>query len=414
VTLEEAIRLALERSPELAVARSGEGVSRAALEVARTYPYNPEWEVDYRPYTRSSTGESTEELVATSILAEVELGRQGRHRARAGAAEVERTRFKISESEGLVVAETERRFFAALYRRQLQEVEESLAGLKAELRGVVERRFQAGLATSTELALSRLEAGSARQDAALARAKLEAALLAFRSGLAAPPSAALEPAGDLLTLDWLPFGIGPPTEPGAPAAGQPALEAALSARPDLRAAEAASETARARRDLASSSRIPNVKVGPIYEKDEAGTTFVGVITKVPLPVLNSGGPLMRQRQAELEQALSSQNQLSLRSKLEAESALERYRRAQELAARFGAELPGLEAELARVRGQYEAGEATIVQVYTARAGLIQARGRLLDARYELAQAGTELTAVLALPPRAILRLAAVEERKAER
>src|SRR5262245_1239346 len=46
--LRDAIRIALERNPDLAALRPAEDVSRAALSVARTYPHNPAVGVDYR------------------------------------------------------------------------------------------------------------------------------------------------------------------------------------------------------------------------------------------------------------------------------------------------------------------------------------------------------------------------------
>src|SRR6185503_20242456 len=125
--LARAIITALERNPQLAVARKSEGVSEAALEVSRAYPYNPMLQTDLRPYSREEGGETGEFFVEAALLQEIELAGQGRYRRRTGAAELTRAQWEIRAVEVQVIAETGRRFFDALYWRERRELDESLA-----------------------------------------------------------------------------------------------------------------------------------------------------------------------------------------------------------------------------------------------------------------------------------------------
>src|SRR5947209_2245290 len=48
LTLDEAVRYALENNPELAAARQQRGIAAAGVVIARTYPFNPVWEEKVR------------------------------------------------------------------------------------------------------------------------------------------------------------------------------------------------------------------------------------------------------------------------------------------------------------------------------------------------------------------------------
>ena len=66
-------------------------------------------------------------------------------------------------------------------------------------------------------------------------------------------------------------------------------------RPDVTGTKAAENLARA-------DRIPSPIVGPQYAMDEAGIQYIGFVYITPIPIWNSGGPLLRQRQAEHHRA----------------------------------------------------------------------------------------------------------------
>ncbi|MBI3464960.1 MAG: TolC family protein, partial [Planctomycetes bacterium] len=386
LTLNEAIHTALAKNPDLVALRRSEAVSVAALEVARTYPFNPQVSVDVRPFTREAGGESAAVLVATSVLQEIELAHQGRYRERAGSEELERTRRSILQAEIATMAQTEQRFFAALYQRERHELAESLAELNQEMLEVLERRFEAGQASATDVALARIQAASTRQQSELAWASYQAASVELRSQLGLSETATVEPMGDLGKWTWLPSPAGVTVaedrtgkDTGTVGTEAKALANLVASRPDVLAAEAEVASARARLHLASAARVPNVKAGPVYEHDEAGTTFFGVEAQVLLPVINTGAPLVRQRQAELRQREVAWEQLQVKAKLEVRAAVERYEQARGVVERYGGDFSeGLAREVHRIEEQFAAGQADLIRVYSARTSMIQSRLMYLD------------------------------------
>ena len=81
------------------------------------------------------------------------------------------------------------------------------------------------------------------------------------------------------------------------------VQAAPSCRPDLHAAQAAIEGAGSAVKLAKGDAIPTTIFGPQYVQDEAGIQYVGLNLVPTLPILNSGKPLVRQREAEQRRAV---------------------------------------------------------------------------------------------------------------
>ena len=73
---------------------------------------------------------------------------------------------------------------------------------------------------------------------------------------------------------------------------------ALRCRPDILAAQAAVAGTKAAENLARADRIPSPIIGPQYAMDEAGIQYIGLVYITPIPIWNSGKPLVRQRQAD--------------------------------------------------------------------------------------------------------------------
>ena len=59
-------------------------------------------------------------------------------------------------------------------------------------------------------------------------------------------------------------------------------------RPDVRAAGADLQAAVAEAKLALASRMPNLDIGPAYERDEDKTVFWGVAAQMAVPVFGQG------------------------------------------------------------------------------------------------------------------------------
>jgi outer membrane protein TolC len=416
LTLQEVIRRALESNPDLVALRQTEPVSAAALDVARTYPFNPTASVDVRPFTREKNGDNAATLISTNVQQEIELAHQGQYRERAGAAELNRTRWSMLQAEVATTALVEQRFFGALYQRRRHELARSLANMNQQMLEVLRRRFEAGQATATDVSLAGIQAVTMQQQAELARINYETALADLRNTLGLPATATIELIGDLDRWKWLPVSAVQASSAdtqvpsGLARQGLRANAAAvwLSNRPDIRAAESDVDAARARLQLACASRVPNIKIGPVYEHDEAGTQFLGLEASMPLPVVNSGEPLARQRHAELEQRLVTLDQLKLKAKLDIDAAFDRYARALGAAEEFRANSSDkLSQDVRLIEDQFNAGQTDLLRVYSARTSMIQSQITYLDSLQEVARSAAAITAATGV--NAELLLATPEE-----
>ncbi len=215
------------------------------------------------------------------------------------------------------------------------------------------------------------------------------------------PFEPFEPLGDLTRLEWH-------AAVSAAADVQPAASDVMdlvSGRPDIMAARADVSLARANAALARALRVPNLQIGPYYQRDDFATTFLGFRSHVELPVWNNGIPLLNQRMAEARQREVALEQLQIRARLEAGAAIERYERSRRLTEQSNSQYSrDLAEDVRRVEDQFKAGQADLLKVYSARTGLIQAERALLDTLNEVAQAAARVTETTGLPPHAMIRV----------
>jgi cobalt-zinc-cadmium efflux system outer membrane protein len=397
LTLQDAVGTALLQNPDLVATRGQEGVSVAALGVAKTYPWNPQYQNQTSPYARDRDGNLLAVDNQHSIVETFELAHQQRYRTQAGSSALNQVRWSIHQAELLTEVNTERLFFTALYLRDVLQLSQSVLNMNVELEGVVTRQYDAGQATKADVAQVRLDGRSFRRQRELAEANYQTALLDLQRQLNLPAGTVIELVGDLASLRWRSIDEAIGTNP------ESSLNALVSERPDVLAARADVDSARANLDLADASRIPNVQLGPYYERDESGTTFVGFKGAVDIPIVNTGMPLVRQRRSELRQRQNVLTQLLAKANVDAEAAVRRYERARQIveAARPDLTEP-FPKELRQIEDQFRAGQVDILRVFAARSSLIQNRRAALDALNELSQAAVGVSAATALPPATLL------------
>jgi cobalt-zinc-cadmium efflux system outer membrane protein len=418
LTLPAAIETSLEQNPDLVALRQAEGVSRAVVGVARSFPFNPFFQFQATPVEQAPAAAKAQEANAAQkifqyylVMQTFELAHQRKHRERAAMAQLSAVRWNIFQAELQNIATTEQLFMASLYQRGLRDLSQASARLSASLLSVMERQLAAGGAAAADVATTRMDARATRQQARLADANYQTALLALRRQLNLPRDAAFEPVGDLAELEWLPVD-------GEHLSSVPSLSRAVAAddsldaivrelasgRPDVLAARSTAAAGRANVDLARANRIPNLIAGPYYQSDDFGIKYFGFRGQVDIPVANTGRPLLEQRRAELRQQQMAAEQLRTRAEQEVRTAIERYERARQMAAEAAADLgEGMPIELRRLEQQFEAGEIDMMRIFTARTSLLQLRRAYLDALNEVALAAAGVTAATGLPPDALLR-----------
>ena len=253
--------------------------------------------------------------------------------------------------------------------------------------------------------MTRVAERQSRKQAELAETNYRTALLVLQRQLNLSGEESLQLDAHLAAFEWLPV-------PGSEAKeGEHLLTAdcresvatLAMGRPDVMAGAAGSDMARASAGLARANRVQNLAVGPIYERDESGTTLFGLRAQTNLPVWDSGRALANQRQAELNQSLTNLEQLRERAVVEAQTASERYELARRLAGQEYAEFTKtVPDDLRKIKEQFDAGQVDILNVFAAQNSLLQEERTYLDLLNEVAQAAADVTQMTGLPPARIV------------
>ena len=413
LSLEDAIATALEFNPDLVTMRAGEPVAHAAYHVAKTYPFNPQFQTQILPYTRDRNGNEASVDQQYAIVQTFELAHQKRFRTAAAAAGWQQTSNSIRAEELASIAQTTRSFFGAIYQRALRDQARSLATLNDNLIGVLQRRFEAGQANAADVTLVRLETQSLRRQAELAEANYQTALLNLMSYLNLDSTVPLELCGELPDEQWRPLeSVLAGSEVESPDADDPeavaeiddaALQQLVASRPDVQAAWSAVEAARADLGLAEAARTPDLQIGPTYARDDAATEFWGLQAQIDIPAVNTGKPLVRQRVVELRRQEIAATQLETKAMAEARAAVQRYERARRLVAGARADFERPPADVLQpVENQFKAGQIGLLQVFAARTSLAQSHRSYLDLLNELAQAAADVTQATGIGPQELM------------
>lgn len=410
LSLFDAAELGLAQNPDLVALRYAQNVGEEAVGVAETYPFNPWVQIQVTPSQSSPVGNTGPTNHYVLLMQQLQLAHQRRHRTDAAEAALNSVRWNYVQAKLTNVAQTQRLYFTALYQREIALLARQNAELNDQLLTISRKQLEGGTLAGSDVAIIRLDNAGARRQAALAEANYQTALLDLKRQLGMPPICPLSLKGSLADFRWEKV-----TSQSTVWSHFVCLEVPVtddrawiartlaSGRPDVWAANADVDAARANLDLARANRVPDLQIGPYYQRNNDPTTFWGLRAQMDVPVLNTGAPLVRQRLAELTQRSAIWEQTLNRATLEAQAALERYDRAKTIVAQsetaVGEAMP---VELQKLEEQFRAGEVDVVRVITARTSFFQARRAALDTLNELAQASAVLIAATGLPPEAIL------------
>lgn len=421
ISLQQALTGALTSNPDLVALRQGNpaGASAEAVEVARRFPValNPTVFIDYRPITlipqntfgNGSAGNGTgatgngsgaggggrsggfyhngQGYLLVAIRQPIEFGHQTTHRHGIAKAAYKQVQWQVVQAELTALVQTYRFFQTSAYRRERLRVAEQLADFNDNLLKTLERRLGANQAQPADVALAKVEARATRQLAKAARQDYLTALTDLRNQIGIPESAAeSEPLGEFA----LPGNIPPIDE-------QAMVQAALSCRPDLHAAQAAIEGAASAVRLAQGDRIPTTIFGPQYVQDEAGIQYIGFNLVPTLPILNNGKALVRQREAEQRRAVVVYQQAQQRAVSQVRASVAKWNGATRLVNDSSGLTQELGGEVASLERLFEAGQTDLTRVQQARQRLIQLETAQLDALWAATQAQADLMLALGVP-----------------
>lgn len=341
ITLEEAVKEALARSPSLRARRASVDEATGRLLTARTYPFNPEVAVEAA--RRSDTGDSVTDRSVT-ITQEIEIAGQRRRRVVESSADLESACAQLQREERLFTADVRASFTLALQAREMLEVERSNTELARSLADVARKRFDAGAVPQMEVNLALAQVGRAERELHLAEGAYRVARTILAESVALDPSLPPEPSG---TLEL------PARDPAIAAR----LASALAHREDLQAFRSAATAAQARIARVRREAVPNLVVWGSYGREEGTDRIAGGGVGFAIPVFNRNqGPVAEARAAQRRTAAEAEA-LELRVSQEVTSTLARYEAASEAAASLQRQVLGtLPENLELLQRSFEAGK----------------------------------------------------------
>lgn len=369
ITLDQALDLAMARSPELRAFQAQVDEAEGGLVQAGVFPHNPELSISAG--NRSSTAVPSETDSAFELTQEVEIGGQRKHRKAAAASALEETRSRLLRAQRTVATRVRIIFVEALRAQALLEIEDTNLQLARSLLDFTEKRLEAGKGTQMEVNLARVDFGQARRQAALAGAAYEATRSLLAQAIGIDPARPPEPAGELSV------------PPGPLNSLTELLRGARERRADLLAARQSIETARARIDLAQREVRPNLTFGAFYEKEEGTDTIIGGGVSLRLPLFNRNQGIIRREQASLRRASHEAAGAALFVDQEVTAALARFKAARDAAEALGELVFGtLQENLQLLLASFEAGKIGWTEVLVFRRAFIEGQRDFVETTAE--------------------------------
>ena len=387
LTVDEAVRYALENNPQLAGIRQQHGIAAAAVLIAKTYPFNPIYQVGVSSARNSDPTQVTNSTPQTHQLNfEVQLFHQQSFRRSAACAALSRTDWEIAGQELAFACNAIRGFDGLLYRQGKLAVTEEYLRLNqrsvAQTRQLVDR----GTLGAADLIVAQAEVNDVRAQVQLNRTALVGATRDYYRALGIPEGSI----GASGTMDRSP----PPTEPDQ------LLTAAFATRPDRFAKFAAVQEADANVKLQQADRFGNPQIGPAYEINESRTRFIGARIQVPIPLFNRKAGEIQQAKAQRTQAAAYARQMDVEIQQDVSLAAARVVESRRWVDSYRDEiLPALEKSQRDVEGLFQQGQAgvDVLRVLDVRRKLLKAQDGYLDALYAYTQALADLAQAVGDP-----------------
>lgn len=375
LTLETALKMALDANPELAAAQRELEAIAATVIQAQTRP-NPELATLVED-TRSATRTTTLQLNQP-----VELG--GKRAARIDAAERGRdaARAELNAKRAEIRAAVTAAFFDTLVAQERLRLAQAGVELAQRATDVARRRVLTGKVSPIEETKARVAESGVRVELKLAASELATARkrLASTWGEPAPRFERVE--GDPEALPPLP--------------SRADLERRMDASPNLRRARIEVARRLALAEVERSRRIPNLTVSlGTKRNNELGLDQAVFGVSIPIPVFdrNQGNLLEALRRADKARDELSATELRLSNELA--QAFERLSAARgELESLKRDILPGAQSAYDAALKGFELGKFSFLEVLDAQRTLFQAKSQGLRALVDVHRAAAEIERIL--------------------
>lgn len=399
IELDEAILMALDRSPAMAQSQASyESATTGRRSAWGSFLPNVNFSSGASLASQNRFDQNTQTVVTGSsdsysagLSANYSIFEGGRRfddltrtEAEMGAADARRT-----DQRYAVIQETTGLYLEALRQEELLAVQESRTARAEESLTTIRRRVQLGESTRSDSLRARLELANARQAELQVTTQLRGARFALgrevgRAGPTAPqPLEQIDPTPLALSDDEI-------------------YAVAENESPTVQAAGADLVAARATVDFARSAYLPNLDLSSGYTWSNDAPAFGGGRTSWNLR-LSASYPLFNgfTRESSVDRAQQQarvvrlqDDDARLRARENADAALQRLRTA-ELASEIAVEAVTVaEEDLRVVSERYRVGVATILDLITSQVAMEQAEADRVSARYDYLLARAELEALL--------------------
>lgn len=399
VTLQQAIAIAVEKSPVLASARANRELTQIPVNLAHTAIF-PNISATGSTTRSNSSGRGTTNqngqqtiggsFTSTGLNANLrQLIYDGGkviaqiHQARANAVAGSQTYERQLETLTFNVASA---YFTALQDQAATRLAAQVVNQNTVQESLVRAQLQAGTASRVDLATAEVPVAQARVSLVRAQGTQATALAAFANTLGLDADIAVAPANAANTTS---------TAPLVPVLSyDQALARALLLRPDYLAAQSTVLAAKYNVQVQRSGYYPTLTGSATYGTNSttvSGTDFrpsssIGATLSIPIFDQGVTRAQTEQAQAQLDLAQSQLDQTKLGVELDVRSALVGLVTAQGAVAQAQAELNQARTVLSATQAQYKAGVTTLPLLLNAQVQLTSAQTDQLNAIYQLRQA----------------------------
>lgn len=379
LNLERAVQVALERNLELKAKREELGIAEGrSIHANLLLQHNPELDGDIgNRRLRNPEPGYNKNIVqgGVSLMQEFEIAGQPRYRREAARDNLQRVKFEVGDFERALRFRVTVVFLKLLNSESKISQAERLVKLRNRLHDAAKRRLSLGDIPEAQVILAEVELNRARSDLITLQKEHEELLSRLKTELSLKDDTRVEIQGALSRI--------------SPSVSLPELiKTAIERRPDLAAAEREKRAAEAEERLARAERVPNIRIGAFYEKDDKDNIVGGKIS-IPLPFFDRNqGEL---REALARKSIADLNYLNRRQTLEREirTAYNKFRLAERDVSLYPEDsLKRFDESLELNQKAYQEGQIDLSDAVVFQNQLIEARQRYIDAltNYNLAVA----------------------------
>lgn len=286
LSLDSAIKVALERNLELKAKKEELGIAEGRLIRANfIIQFNPELEGDVSNRRLEKSSEVSNRNVpqgGVTLSQEFEIAGQPQHRREAANRNLEKVKLEITDFERTLRFRIAEMFLKLSNVREKMRQAELIVDLRSRLYEASKTRLALGDIPEVQLTVSEFELNRSKSELITLQREYEDLLSRLKSELVLEEDEKIELVGGL------------PRQPFPLSLDE--LLKAVANRTDLAAFDQERKVAEAEELLTRAERIPNIKIGAFYAKDDKDNIVGGRIT-IPIPFFD-------RRQGEIRQALA--------------------------------------------------------------------------------------------------------------